>query len=488
MPKCLAQSGGGNELGPLSLPKPQARTIAADRASTCDRAFVRQQDACMIWDRSIRQTLLPLGLVVVLSGCVYLYFAARSESEARRHFIDTAETIGELTAISIAPGLYVEDLATMSDHLRRISSLPGIDYLIISDHARVVVALYDDSLLVRGSPDRLLAEARETTAYRIETPIHLSGRQLGRLESGFSTDQLNAQIAERRRAIAMISVMIIVAACVLAMLLSRSLRRRAEKAGAQAEDELRIRTSQQLRGDRLRSLGEMAAGIAHELSQPLSVVMGKAEVSLIGMEEGWEVSPEETKAEMATIVEQAERMAHIIEHVRMFAREANEVKLEAVDVNEVVNLAVGMLGAQFRTHGIEIEYELTEELPSVLGNAFSLEEVLLNVLSNSRDAMKDTEPKQVTLRSSISPEEPDHIQMEIQDSGNGVDEKIVSKVFDPFFTTKEPDQGTGLGLSVSRSIIEGFGGRIGLRSQPGQGTIVTILLPTNPTSVTTESS
>ena len=239
-----------------------------------------------------------------------------------------------------------------------------------------------------------------------------------------------------------------------------------------------------IRSDRLRSLGQMAAGIAHELNQPLVGVRGLAEHILIALERGWELTQEKLKERLTTIVEQADRMSHIIDHVRMFAREAGKPELQSVQVNEVVRAAMSMLSAQFKSRGLELECELAEDLPDVLANPFSLEEVILNLIINARDAVEErlemnssTAPSRVLLRTFLEKEKEERLKIEVIDWGIGIPEDILPNVFDPFFTTKEPNQGTGLGLSISQSIIEQFSGTMDIQSKLGHGTTVTISLP-----------
>ena len=269
---------------------------------------------------------------------------------------------------------------------------------------------------------------------------------------------------------------------ILALARDVSTRKAAEEARARAEDELEAQKSLSMRGDRLRSLGEMAAGIAHELNQPLTVVRGAAESSLIGIEEGWDMGLEAVARDMTTIVAQADRMTHIIEHVRMFARDAGKAERGSVQINEAVRSAVGMLESQFRSNGIRLVCELTENLPAVEANSFSLEEVILNLMSNARDAMMDgngqlAEDSILRLRTGATDGQAPLVTVEVEDNGTGIDVDILEKVFDPFFTTKDPDKGTGLGLAVSKSILEEFGGQIDIQSQPDRGTTVSISLP-----------
>lgn len=256
-----------------------------------------------------------------------------------------------------------------------------------------------------------------------------------------------------------------------------------------AEQELEEQRVLQMHTDRLRSLGEMAAGIAHELNQPLVGVRGLAEHLLLGMERGWDLPPEKVREKLSLVVEQADRMTHIIEHVRTFAREAGKPDRCPTQVNDVIRSAISMLGAQLQSHGITLATELDSDLPAVLANPFSLEEVVLNLISNARDAVEQrmetakpapNEQPDILLRTQVLRSgEGEFLELQIIDSGDGVPEEVIERVFEPFFTTKPPGQGTGLGLSICKSIVEQFDGTIEITSDPGKETTVTVSLPAN---------
>lgn len=263
-------------------------------------------------------------------------------------------------------------------------------------------------------------------------------------------------------------------------------RKRAEEATDIAERKLAEQRMLSLRSDRLRSLGEMAAGIAHELNQPLMGVRGLAEYLLMALEEGRDVGRDRRREKLNLVVEQADRMAHIIEQVRIFARESDRREVQLVQVNDVVRSAIDMMGAQLRSHGIAIELDLADAQPRVSANAFSLEEVLLNLLSNARDAIDEclptnadvSTPPRILLRTSADGDAgAKRVRIEVIDDGTGIPASDLQKVFDPFFTTKAATKGTGLGLSISKSIVEQFGGTIHVDSTLGQGTTVTVSLP-----------
>ena len=239
------------------------------------------------------------------------------------------------------------------------------------------------------------------------------------------------------------------------------------------------------RTDRLRSLGEMAAGIAHELNQPLGGIRGLAEHLLLGIKRGWGHSEEQTSEKLQRILEQADRMSHVIEHVRIFSRDAGKPETRPIDVNEVVESALELLEVQLRAHVIDVRRELDPVLPPVMANPFSLEEVVLNCLTNARDAIEERReegnapdsPQRITLRTRREEHDGgEKVVLEVRDTGCGVPVDRRERIFDPFFTTKGPDRGTGLGLSISRSIVEELGGEIRLRRTDDGETEVTISL------------
>jgi signal transduction histidine kinase len=228
-------------------------------------------------------------------------------------------------------------------------------------------------------------------------------------------------------------------------------RQAAEAARNKAESELATQQALTVRSDRLRSLGEMAAGIAHELNQPLTGVRGLSELGILDYDSGMVPDAAAGRQMLHEIMEQADRMARIIEHVRMFAREAGRPETTVVDINEVVEAALDLLGAQMRSRGVSLRVDLERGLPLVDVNRYSLEEVVLNLITNARDALEGHDSTEevptIVVRTRLLD---DHrgetlVGLEVVDEGVGIDPEALSRVFEPFYTTKEPDRGTGLG-------------------------------------------
>ncbi len=253
-----------------------------------------------------------------------------------------------------------------------------------------------------------------------------------------------------------------------------------------AEQQLEAQRTLRMRSDRLRSLGEMAAGMAHELNQPLVGVRGLAELIQVSMDGGIKISEETLRDNIHRILEQADRMVHIINHIRMFAREAGNRHASRVDINEVVRSGMSLLKAQFKSHGLSMEDRLHPEPLYAFVNPYSVEEVLLNLLTNSRHAVekkydryKDSGFRSLVVietgRSDHGTEE--NVWIKVSDNGMGICPSIEDKIFDPFFTTKDPDKGTGLGLSICKSIVEEFGGSIGFKSEKEKGAVFSVEFP-----------
>jgi signal transduction histidine kinase len=253
-----------------------------------------------------------------------------------------------------------------------------------------------------------------------------------------------------------------------------------------AEKALEAQRTMRMRSDRLRSLGEMAAGIAHELNQPLVGVRGFAELMLAATDAGMPLTSEEIRHNSCRIVEQSDRMVHIINHVRLFARDAGSSETSVVDLNEIVDSGMNLLMAQFKAHGLILENDPAPHPVYVDVNPFSVEEVIFNLLSNARHSVekrKEIESsaykpmiRMVTRETRIRQKAA--VRLQIIDNGMGISKHVADKIFDPFFTTKDPDKGTGLGLSISKSIVESFRGDIRFATTENDGSTFEILFPT----------
>ncbi len=255
----------------------------------------------------------------------------------------------------------------------------------------------------------------------------------------------------------------------------------AQKLEAQALElrrELRHRKEleqQLIRSAKLAAIGTLAAGVAHELNQPLTVIRATAQD--LQAENGINM---EIATALSDIERQTLRMMRTIEHLRTFSRD-HPWQVSSVQVNEIVQQALGMIGQQMRNRGIQLRLELCPDLPEITGNATQIEQVVLNLLVNARDAVED-QPEggvHVATRPMQNAEDKHSsgVVIEVVDNGPGIPAELRERVFEPFFTTKEPARGTGLGLAVSHSIISQHGGEIEFVCNPGSGTTFRVWLP-----------
>ncbi len=241
----------------------------------------------------------------------------------------------------------------------------------------------------------------------------------------------------------------------------------------QSQQQAEQRQAELLHISRLNTLGEMASGLAHELNQPLSAIMSFAGASLRSIQSG-EIDRSRLIRNIEQIVAQSTRAGEIIRRVRALAQRRPS-SLGRVHVNEVIHVVLDLLGPDLRHKEIEVALELCESLPPVPADAIQLEQVLLNLMRNAIEAMEiaGVRRRQLTLRTQIEPK--DAVRIIVSDTGPGIPPEIMARVFDPFFTTKE--NGLGVGLSISRSIIESHRGQLRVDSGPEGGCTFTFTLP-----------
>ncbi|MFT6436195.1 MAG: PAS domain S-box-containing protein [Candidatus Azotimanducaceae bacterium] len=240
------------------------------------------------------------------------------------------------------------------------------------------------------------------------------------------------------------------------------------------ERERKEATAQIIQASKLSFLGEMATSVAHELNQPLNVIRMAAGNSRRKVSEGT-ADLEYLNDKLVRIEGQTARAAAIIDHMRMFGREATEDSI-LIDPRKVLADALDLMGEQLRLDGIEIVTELAGDCPSIFGHAIQMEQVILNLLSNARDAMSGRDEKKITLRV-FEGDQVVHITSE--DTGEGIPIDVLPHIFEPFYTTKEMGKGTGLGLSVSYGIIHDMNGTI-VAKNIDDGAQFTITLPISP--------
>ncbi|MBI5755851.1 MAG: HAMP domain-containing protein [Nitrospirae bacterium] len=259
--------------------------------------------------------------------------------------------------------------------------------------------------------------------------------------------------------------------------LARSFNKMAEYLQKTYQD-IKSTNAQLTQSAKLAAVGELAAGVAHELNQPLMVIRGHAQELLDGNS-----IPEAVRKDIKLIEKQTGRMMRIIDHLRAFARQSSGT-FEQVNLNSVLNDSFTLVTQQLKNHNIEIVKEFDETIPKIWGDHNRLEQVFLNLITNARDAMEEKGEGILTVqtRSVFNSKEEGKealsgIRVILSDTGTGIEDNIMDKIFDPFFTTKEVGKGTGLGLSIGYSIIKEHGGTINVESRVGTGTRFTLEFP-----------
>lgn len=259
--------------------------------------------------------------------------------------------------------------------------------------------------------------------------------------------------------------------------LARSFNKMAEYLQKTYQD-LKSTNAQLTQSAKLAAVGELAAGVAHELNQPLMVIRGYSQELLDG-----DSIPAWIRKDIKLIENQTTRMMKIIDHLRAFARQSSGA-FEQVDLNAVIRDSFTLITQQLKIHNMEILNELDETIPKIWGDHNRLEQVFLNLITNARDAMKEKGCGMLTVTTLAinnnggdKGEGPIGVRVIFSDTGIGISDKIIDKIFDPFFTTKEVGKGTGLGLSIGYSIVKEHGGTINVESKVGIGTKFIIEFP-----------
>ena len=260
-------------------------------------------------------------------------------------------------------------------------------------------------------------------------------------------------------------------------------RERAEEKLQKAYQELSDTHVQLVQAGKLAAMGEMAAGVVHELTQPLLGIKGFATALLEDVKcdlqpKASEVSDDaawggRAAADLKVILEQTERMTKILNMIRNFAH-ASGTEMALLDINKPIEDALLLFSEQLRLHNIVVEKNLSQGLPQVLGNANQLQQVFINLTTNARDAIDAKGAGgQLTLSTGVSPADAS-VLIEFADDGIGANSETIRRMFEPFFTTKAKGEGLGLGLSIVARIIHEHGGTIEVQSEPDQGCKFTI--------------
>ena len=234
-----------------------------------------------------------------------------------------------------------------------------------------------------------------------------------------------------------------------------------------------LRVQQQIgRVERLATLGRITATVAHDLGTPLNSVLGYTQ--LLAKEE----LPERARRRLGIIETEIHRMGEIIQNYLSYAR-GNPQRVR-IDANELIRDTVLLLQPVFKQRSVAVTSQLSESLPVIYGDANSIQRLLINLLDNAVDACDAGGSVKIgTLEQSGLNHREQGVNIEVADTGGGIQPEMLTKVFDLFVTTKAPGKGTGLGLVICQEIVKAHGGTINITSQVGNGTTVTVFLPVN---------
>jgi len=238
--------------------------------------------------------------------------------------------------------------------------------------------------------------------------------------------------------------------------------------------------AKQLHADRMANLGEMASGIAHEINQPLNIISMVMDKILFETDKVQVVDIEFLKNKSDKIFDNITRIKNIIDHVRAFSRSDDNYVLTAFDINSCIENAVSMILEQFKHLDINLQTRLSQHIPQLVGNTYKFEQVIVNLLTNAKDAVLEKRIRQqdyCDLQVEIATyQENQSLIVEITDNGIGIDKDDIHNIMLPFYTTKEEGKGTGLGLSICYQIIKEMNGTIDISSDGVNGTKIKLVL------------
>jgi len=232
--------------------------------------------------------------------------------------------------------------------------------------------------------------------------------------------------------------------------------------------------------ERMSGIGELATGMAHEINQPLNTISLTIDNIIFSLDNKT-ITETYLKTKIDKVFDSISRIKKIIEHVRTFARDQDDFVHTNFDINKSINNCISMVSEQMHHQDIQLKFNPDEEIPNIKGNAYRLEQVLLNMLINAKDAIDEKQKKscknfkkKIEISTNLANES---INIEIKDNGIGISPEDMDKVLLPFYTTKDPGHGTGLGLSISYGIIKELGGEIDIQSKRQIGTTILIKIP-----------
>ncbi len=379
-----------------------------------------------------------------------------SEAACHAHPAD----INVLGVLDVAFDLAPVD-AEMTAMQRSILLVVGIHILLISIFIAFFIRRFVDAPI-----QKLMEGTRAVSAMNLDTPVVVkSDDELGELARSF--DAMRARLKEALGEL-------------------NELTRGLETKVAERTEELNLANRRLLQNDRLASLGQLAASVAHEINNPIYGVLNLSSLlqRIIG-EDG--IPPgrvAEVREHVGRIVEQTARVGHIVADLLSFSRQSKPQRT-LTNLNTVVASALGILRHKLEMMEVEVRSSLAGNLPRTLCDPSQMQQVVINLVMNGAEAAQGREGAAVTIETDYDAAE-DLVVLSVSDNGEGIPDEDLAKIFDPFFTTKEEGKGVGLGLAVVYGIVQGHKGEIVATSEIGKGTVMTVSLPHLETEATLE--
>jgi signal transduction histidine kinase len=293
----------------------------------------------------------------------------------------------------------------------------------------------------------------DDAVHRMQAPIYIDNQERGRVEVAYVEERAaidHGPFLEEEQS------------------LIEAVAREVGRIWGQQQAELeRQRLQEQLRhADRLATIGQLAAGVAHELNEPLGSILGFAQLGRKTPD-----LPAQLDRDLERIEGAALHSREVVRKLNLFARQT-PTRQEGFDLTRAVRDGMFLLESRCRKEGIDLQLELADDLGVVRGDSGQITQVLMNLVVNALQAMEDGGILHIaTFR------EEDQACLQVADTGGGIPAEVCARIFEPFFTTKDVGEGTGLGLSVVHGIVSAHGGRIEVQSDTGRGTTFTVRLP-----------
>ena len=415
--------------------------------------------------------------IVILAGGLAIIIQNESTFRAARD--KQAMVAAQVLAQSVTAAVDFSDSAATQQAVNAFRVNPEVHYVGVFDRTGHELAAYQPSGQ-KGHRGLAQLPSAPASVYRVSVPIMSAGQQIGTVVYGVEREAVSRRLT---RYVVVGSLAVLAALVIITLGMAQTALRRAnEELSARAEAlsqsnellaeqiEERAKAEDQLRqSHKMQALGQLTGGIAHDFNNLLTVIQGSADILSRD-----ELGDDRRKRFARAIVQAAENAAVLTSQLLAFARR-QPLKPELVNLSELV---AGMTDLLDRTMGerIKIETSLRGSCP-VTVDRNQLQSAILNIASNARDAMPDGGTLSISVSVIRSEAGEPMSSVAISDSGSGMDAETASRIFEPFFTTKKTGQGTGLGLSQVYGFATQSGGDVLVRSEPGKGTTVTLMLP-----------